>query len=115
VRDPDGETTWMHRRTLSGRRAARALETVALRARPDPEAPVEGRAEEGAILWLERCRAGWCRLEAGGVRGWAAADALWGVYAWEARGGDALEPSERPCYRSGDVADAADAAGGESR
>ncbi|MEO1039181.1 MAG: SH3 domain-containing protein [Pseudomonadota bacterium] len=99
VRDIDGEETWMHRRTLSGRRAVSAIEEVFLQARPEADGAEEARVEAGAILWLERCRQGWCRLEAEGRRGWAPAGMFWGVYPWE-RTGQALEAGRTPCYRS---------------
>lgn len=98
VRDPDGEETWMHRRVLSGRRSVRLIEPAVLRARPEADAVIEAGAEAGAVLWLERCRAGWCRLEAGGRRGWAPADALWGVYTLE-RDPRTLLPGD-PCTRA---------------
>ncbi len=101
VRDPDGEEVWMHRRLLSGRRAVRALEPSDMLARPEDEAALVARIEPYAVLWLERCRAGWCRLEADGQRGWAQAAAFWGVYDDEAQPSGALEGSERPCYRTG--------------
>lgn len=100
VRDPDGEEVWMHRRLLSGRRAVRALSGADMLARPEDEAALVARIEPGAVLWLERCRAGWCRLEADGQRGWAEASAFWGVYMDEAQPSGALEGSERPCYRT---------------
>lgn len=94
VRDPEGEETWMHRRVLSGRRAVRMLETATLRARPEADAVAEAEAEAGAVLWLERCRAGWCRLETDGRRGWVEASALWGVYAGEI---DPRHAPDDPC------------------
>jgi SH3-like domain-containing protein len=100
VRDPDGAEVWMHRRLLSGRRAVRAVEPSDMLARPEAESTLVARIEPGAVLWLERCRAGWCRLEAGGRRGWAQARAFWGVYADEAQPSGVLEGSERPCYRT---------------
>lgn len=83
VRDPEGEVTWMHRRVLSGRRSVFTLEETVLYARADESAPIEAVAEAGVVLSLERCRAGWCRLETQGFRGWAEATTLWGVYAAE--------------------------------
>lgn len=83
VRDPEGEVTWMHRSILSGRRTVIAIADTPLRARAGDEAPAEAIAEAGVILALERCRTGWCRVEGQGYRGWARADALWGVYASE--------------------------------
>jgi uncharacterized protein YraI len=32
------------------------------------------------VLSLERCRTGWCRVEAQGHRGWVQTHTLWGVY-----------------------------------
>lgn len=83
VRDPQGEESWMHRRTLSGRRAVEVREQTGLHARPDGESPLTAEAQPGVILALERCRLGWCRLEADGHRGWVRASALWGVYPYE--------------------------------
>jgi SH3-like domain-containing protein len=83
VRDPEGELTWMRRNLLSGRRSVFAREDTVLRARADEDAGVAAIAEAGAVLTLERCRAGWCRLEGQGLRGWARTDTLWGVYAHE--------------------------------
>lgn len=118
VRDPGGEETWMHRRTLSGRRAVEVREAARLHARPDAESPVAASAEPGVFLWLERCRAGWCRLEDDGVRGWARAETLWGLYDFEldgdagsAESGPACDPVSADGARSDALADAeADAA-----
>lgn len=110
VRDPEGETVWMHRRTLSGRRAVRALDQTALRARPEADAVEEATAEPGAVLWLERCRLGWCRVEADDLRGWAEAKALWGVYPHET--GRAPAEAEAGCDRErAEIASAAPASG----
>jgi len=100
IRDPGGEEVWMHGPLLSGRRSVWTLEAVWLHARPDAQSPQIALAEPGAVLWLERCRSGWCRLEASGYRGWARADAFWGVYADEAAYAGALEGGVDPCYRS---------------
>ena len=86
VRDPEGEITWMHRTLLSARRSVIALDDLSLLARPALGAPVEAVAETGAVLWLERCRDGWCRVEAQGHRGWAEVSALWGLYDEERDG-----------------------------
>lgn len=80
VRDPEGEVTWMHRRVLSGRRSVYTVQDTPLHARADEEAPTEAVAEPGVVLSLERCRAGWCRVEGQGYRGWVQTHTLWGVY-----------------------------------
>ena len=79
VEDPDGEVTWMHHSLLSGRRTVFVHEEIELRIRPDTEANIEAVAEAGAILELERCADGWCRLEAQGHHGWVEADTVWGL------------------------------------
>ena len=107
VRDPQGETVWMRRSLLSGRRAVFAAEETVLRVRADEEAAIAAIAEPGAVLALERCREGWCRLEAQGRRGWARTDTLWGVYARE-RG----EPSRRNRPENAVSADGGDALSG---
>ena len=83
VRDPGGEVTWMHRSILSGRRSVYTLEDTPLHARDNAESPVEAVAEPGVVLALERCRTGWCRVEAQGYRGWVQTQTLWGVYPEE--------------------------------
>ena len=100
VRDPEGEEVWMHRRTLTGRRSVWASEATRLLSRPDTDASLIADVEAGAVLWLERCRAGWCRLEADDRRGWARADAFWGVYPEETQPSPALEGEQASCYRS---------------
>lgn len=104
VRDPDGVEVWMHRRLLSGRRSVWAVEAADLRARPENDSSLIARIEPGARLWLERCRSEWCRMEADGRRGWARADAFWGVTPGDRDGAGAqdgaLEGPLAPCYRS---------------
>lgn len=100
VEDPDGAQVWMHHALLTGRRSVIARNETDLRARADQDAALIARIEIGAILSLERCRAGWCRLSADGRRGWAEASAFWGVYADEAGASGALEGAQDPCYRS---------------
>ncbi len=100
VRDPQGEEVWMHRRTLTGRRSVWTQDATQLLARPDSDAALIANVEAGAVLWLERCRAGWCRLEADDHRGWAPAEAFWGVYSEETEPTPALEGGQASCYRS---------------
>jgi SH3-like domain-containing protein len=79
VEDPDGEVTWMHHSLLSGRRTVYAPGEIALHIRPDADSDIEAIADAGAILELERCAGGWCRLEAQGLHGWVEANAVWGL------------------------------------
>ena len=106
VRDPDGAEVWMVERFLGERRAVRTLQATALRTRAETEAALIAEVERGAILSLERCRQGWCRLEADGARGWVPAEALWGLTQAE-RG--TLEGGRTACYPTASTLSASDA------
>jgi SH3-like domain-containing protein len=55
-------------------------DTRTLRRRPEPEAPPVARAEVGVVGELIECQGPWCRMEAGGFRGWLRRTEVWGVY-----------------------------------
>ncbi len=86
VEDNEGQGGWIYYTLLSGVRTV-LVETdgTALRAGPDVAAPVVAEAEMGVIGRLGECRQEWCRVSAGGERGWVAKAALWGVGAAEIR------------------------------
>jgi SH3-like domain-containing protein len=100
VRDPDGEEVWMHKILLSGRRAFWALEQTTLYSRHDTSSAEIALIEPGAVLTPDRCRTGWCRIEAQGLRGWVELDRLWGVDGTEVGDPPALEGANNACYRS---------------
>lgn len=80
VADQDGAGGWVHYTLLSGVRTVLVVEDLtALRAQPEAEAAVNAYAEAGVIARLGDCVPGWCRIAAGGERGWAETAALWGV------------------------------------
>ncbi len=80
VEDREGAGGWVHYSLLSGARTVLVeTEMAALRAQPDPRAPVVAHAEAGAILRLLSCRPDWCRVSGQGHRGWLPKAALWGV------------------------------------
>lgn len=80
VADRDGAGGWVHYTLLSGVRTVIVdRDMTALRARPDPEAPVAAYAEAGVIARLGECRQGWCRISADGERGWVEVTSLWGA------------------------------------
>ena len=56
-----------------------------IRARPSEGAPANAALEAGVIARLGECEIDWCRISAGGYRGWAPKTALWGVDADEIR------------------------------
>ncbi|WP_438990778.1 SH3 domain-containing protein [Lentibacter sp.] len=80
VRDRDGVGGWVHYSLLSGSRNVIIDEDMlALNIRPNPDAQISARLESGVIARLMECNADWCRLSAGGYKGWARKTALWGV------------------------------------
>lgn len=80
VEDKDGAGGWVHYALLSGVRTALVTQDmVELRARPDRDADIAARAEQGAIVRLGECNRDWCRISGGGQRGWVPKSAIWGV------------------------------------
>lgn len=80
VRDRDGIGGWVHYALLSGARTV-LVETdlTDLHTRPDAAAPVVARLEPGVVARLRACAGDWCRIDAGGYRGWALRSGFWGV------------------------------------
>ena len=86
VEDRDGAGGWMHHTLLSGvRTVIIEHDMVAMRLRPDQEAPVNARAEAGVIAELDACIMDWCRVEAGKHKGWVMKTSLWGTTPEEIR------------------------------
>lgn len=80
VRDISGDEAWVRKPALSGSRTVIALQTTSLRARPNGQAKEVARTDPSALLELEDCRNGWCKVEAqNGLKGWARRDMLWGA------------------------------------
>lgn len=84
VRGIDGEEGWVHQSMLSGER------TVLIRKVQDDLVPMrEGfsagarmtaRLEPMVVASIDKCAGDWCRVEAGGYRGWVQRNFLWGIY-----------------------------------
>jgi SH3-like domain-containing protein len=80
VMDRNGLGGWVHYALLSGRRTVLVeADELQMRARPASDAPVRARAERGVVAQLDECARDWCRISAGGYRGWVPTDAIWGV------------------------------------
>lgn len=81
VCDPEGGSSWVHRRTVDGKRTVFRVEAqpLAMRARPETRARVKAWLAGRAVADLDRCEGGWCRIEVEGAKGWAPAAALWGL------------------------------------
>jgi SH3-like domain-containing protein len=86
VIDRDGQGGWVHYTMLSGSRTVLIDgDSTALRSRPETDALENAMLEPGVIARLGQCDAEWCRLTAGGYKGWVPKSELWGVAASEIR------------------------------
>lgn len=86
VQDRDGAGGWVHYALLSGVRTVLVeRDMLQVYARPNPKSPVTAAFELGVVARLGSCNDGWCRITAGGYRGWASKNALWGVWPNELR------------------------------
>ena len=80
VRDRDGAGGWIHYSLLSGTRTAIVeADMLDILSKPDPKSMVVARLELGVVARIDECSRDWCRLSAGGYRGWAEKKHLWGV------------------------------------
>jgi SH3-like domain-containing protein len=78
IRDPQGDEVWVRSRLLAGDRTAITTDDGALRIRPDAASATAAHYAPGVVMNLLACETGWCRVETGGVTGWAHRDHLWG-------------------------------------
>lgn len=85
VRDFSGEEGWIHEAMLSGERTAlvKTSEIVPLRERGDVSSRMVARVEPMVVTGIEECGGDWCRVDAGGYRGWVERNFLWGIYEAE--------------------------------
>jgi len=81
VQDPDGAQGWMLVSLLSDRRTAivKPGEPRQIRLKPDVGAKVRYMVEQGAVGRIDKCSAGWCRIEIGKRGGYIRAADLWGI------------------------------------
>ncbi len=80
VQDRDGAGGWVHYALLSGVRTVLIEgEMLPVYASPDPRSQVNAHFESGVVARLGTCTIDWCRISAGGYRGWTLKSNLWGV------------------------------------
>ncbi|MDE2355818.1 MAG: hypothetical protein KGL69_03590 [Alphaproteobacteria bacterium] len=81
VCDPEGGAVWVNRTMVDGRRMVlvRGAAPVDLAAEAGGAGKITGRLSGQGLAQLEGCRDAWCKVKAGGVKGWVPAAALWGV------------------------------------
>ncbi len=86
VQDRDGAGGWVHYALLSGVRTVLVeQDMLPVYASPDQNAPINAHFELGVVARLGKCSLDWCRISAGGYRGWTRKSNLWGVDATELR------------------------------
>lgn len=86
VQDRDGAGGWVHYALLSGVRTVLIEEDMTqVYSRPDTTSPVTAAFELGVVARLGKCTGNWCKISAGGYRGWVQKTNLWGVAPDETR------------------------------
>lgn len=84
IKDSEGDEGWVHHGGLTGRRTAVVTGAVrVLRRAPAEGAEPVARLEPGVIARLEKCDRAWCRVTAGGHRGWLKHGEFWGILPGE--------------------------------
>jgi SH3-like domain-containing protein len=80
IEDPDGTKGWMLVSLLSDRRTAliKPGGPRAIRSAPGG-GKVRYRAEAGVVGRVEKCRAGWCKIEIGKRSGYIRSNDIWGL------------------------------------
>ena len=78
---PDGSLAWVHRRTVDTRRTVMrtSAQPLTLHRGANPKSQPAAFLAGHALAGLETCKNGWCRLSAGGVKGWAPENEVWGL------------------------------------
>lgn len=80
IRDVRGDESWIYKAGLSGERHVITLKETSIFKRQDTNSPVVAVAETQALLRLEDCEAGFCKVYSGsGLRGWVLQDSIWGA------------------------------------
>lgn len=82
IRDSEGEGGWVSQTLLSGERTAliKGEDLAPVRENAGEDSRMVARLEPGVIARIEKCDAAWCRVTAGGFKGWISRNSLWGIY-----------------------------------
>lgn len=85
IKDYDGHEGWVHKSLLTGKRYGLILseEKVAIHRKPKDNSAVQAFFEPEVLVSLDECDGQWCRVAAGGYKGWLEQSAIWGVYEAE--------------------------------
>lgn len=82
IRDSEGEGGWVSQTLLSGERTAlvKGEDLAPVREDDSEDARMVARLEPGVVARIEQCEPAWCRVSAGGFKGWISRNSLWGIY-----------------------------------
>jgi len=84
VRDCDGVTGWVHKQMLQGKRMGIIKgKTASLRRSSHENASLIAKMEAGVMVKIQECDIDWCKVQAGGHKGWLPKTSVWGVYRKE--------------------------------
>jgi SH3-like domain-containing protein len=85
IRDVDGDEGWIHQSLLTGERTAlvRSDQMTPMQEGSSYTTRMVARLEPGVVGRIQKCTKQWCKLEAGGYRGWIERKFLWGIYDHE--------------------------------
>jgi SH3-like domain-containing protein len=80
VLDFEGAGGWIHYSLLSGSRMVVVRdELLDLKQQPKSESLSKAQLQQNVIARLNACEIQWCKVTAGGYKGWVQKTALWGV------------------------------------
>ncbi len=83
VKDPDGETGWVHKLLLSGKRSAMMREPITSVFKNDKGEKLIAELEKGVIVTLKTCDGTWCEIEFNTIdsvkKGWISQKNIWGI------------------------------------
>jgi len=85
IKDFEGETGWVHKSLLSGRRAG-IVDTesvVHIHKKQSKDSDVLAKLNPKVVLKVESCEPVWCFVNALGYKGWLEKSVIWGVYGAE--------------------------------
>ena len=79
--DSEGSVAWIHRSVASGRRSVFNTSTsqMTIHASRSAGSPVRARIAPRALVPLDECEDGWCRVRANKTRGWVAQGTVFGT------------------------------------
>ena len=79
--DPDGSVAWIHRTVASGRRSVfnRSNQEIMIHASRTTASAVRARLAPRALISMEECEDGWCRVRARKLRGWVEERSVFGT------------------------------------